>query len=233
MLIKGLQYSGGHPVLEKRLNQMADLILKSVNSSLEACNLQASESTVSNANASGSVNGSKEQQKIHTDTQLKDARIKLERWIDDIEKHPFLNKILTAHTIGKFHRLNGTMLARENNFIKAVEKFDKALFFVDDNPEYYLLKADACFAVNDYENGINALNKAVKLDVKYAVYWENMGDNLADQGKFNDAIAAYEQFFAASSENKMVLKKISQCFVGLGQLQAAKDILIELKRLCG
>ncbi len=225
MLIKGLKYSGGHLLLENRLNEMADLTIKSVNASLEIY-----ESTT--RNTPHDPKDFKDSQAAYKSDLLKSSRIKLGKWINDIEKHKFLENIFAKVKIGEFYRLNGIIRIRENKFVKAIENFDKAIVFVNDDPGYYLLKADACFALNDYDNGIDALNKAVKLDVKYAVYWENMGDNLAGQGKFNDAIAAYEQFFTASSENKMVLKKISRCFIELGQLQAAKDTLLQLKSLC-
>ncbi len=225
MLIKGLKYSGGHPVLEKRLNEMADDFIKFLNKLFETYESGSATSANNSDNAKNSTNSKKS-------AQLKDAHIQLEKWINDIEANTFLKNIISEKKLGEFYRLCGSLYVKGNNFVNAVENFGKAISFVNDNPEYHLLKADACFSISDYDSGVKALNQAVKLDVKFALYWENMGDNLAAQGKFNDAIAAYEQFFTASDENKMVLKKISQCFLELGDLQAAKNTLLQLKEIC-
>ncbi len=225
MLIKGMKYSGGHTLLEHRLHEMSDMILKYANKSLDEFDAQVSS-------GAGEAKASDNPNEIKKYDLLRDVHKKLEKWINDIEKHKILKNILTNEKISEFYRLNGTSYIKENKFKKAVDNFNKAISLIPNNPQYHLMKADACFAIGDYDNGIIALNNAVAIDVEYAQYWENMGDNLAKQGKFNDAIAAYEQFFTASPKNKMVLKKISQCFIELGQLDAAKNILVQLKNLC-
>ncbi len=225
MLIKGLQYSGGHILLENRFNEMSDMILKYADESLKKY-----ESLISNT--AEKAQAIDELDRMGKYDLVKDSHRKLKRWISDIEKHQFLGDVLTGKKVGEFYRFNGTFYVMKNKLTQAIENFDQAILYADNNPQYHLLKADACFAINDYENGVRSLNNAVSIDVEYAGYWENMGDNLAKQGRFNDAIAAYEQFFGASIKNKMVLKKISRCFIELGQLDAAKNTLVRLKSLC-
>ena len=162
---------------------------------------------------------------------LQEASELLEKWADDIQKNPVLVQALEKNKCAEFFRLYASTSVSQNKYEKAIKNFDKAIFYVDDNPEYYLLKADACFTVNDFDNGVVSLNQAVSLDKKYAQYWENMGDNLAKDGKFNDALAAYEQNMVALSDNRMILKKIAKCYLKLGQVEAANEALNQLKKI--
>lgn len=161
---------------------------------------------------------------------FKDIKTFIEKWIDDIENHDLLCDNLESKRCGKFFRFYAFILAKEGNFEKAIANFNKAIFYDDCDPESFLLKADACFAVNDFDNGVESLNRAVTLDRNYAQFWLNMGDNLAESGNFNDALAAYEQYMIAAPENRMVLKKIAQCYLQTGQVEAAREALHQLKQ---
>ncbi len=99
-----------------------------------------------------------------------------------------------------------------------------ALKFTPDNPDLYATAAELFFAMQDFTNGITHLNKAVELDRSYAVLWENMGDHLHQTGEINDAIAAYEQGFIAIPENINLLKKIGDCYLENGQIEAAREV---------
>ncbi|MCG8638478.1 MAG: DUF115 domain-containing protein [Desulfobacterales bacterium] len=158
-----------------------------------------------------------------------EAQARLERWMDDFSNYLRLRDVLPGQKLAEFYKLSGIVNVRQQKFSAALDAFNTAISIVGNDPEYHLLKSDACFAINDYDQGVEALNQAVILDVNYAQYWENMGDNLSASGNFNDALAAYEQFLRASPENRMVLKKISKCFLELGQLDAAKQALVQLK----
>ena len=160
---------------------------------------------------------------------VKTAQGRLDRWVDDFSNHPFLKDVLPVQKRAEFYKLYGVVHVKQQKISAALDAFNTAISIVGNDPEYHLLKSDACFAINDYDQGVGALNQAVILDVNYAQYWENMGDNLSASGNFNDALAAYEQFLKASPENRMVLKKISKCFLELGQLDAAKQALVQLK----
>ena len=160
-----------------------------------------------------------------------DAVILLKKWTEDIEKHEVLEETLKKEKCAGLYKLYGNALVREGRFEKAIENFERALSYDHDDAESYLLTADACFAVNDFNAGITALNNAVCLNREYAKYWENMGDNLLKNGQFNDALAAFEQFMLAVPENRLILKKIAKCYLELGQLEAAKEALNQLKSI--
>jgi tetratricopeptide (TPR) repeat protein len=56
-----------------------------------------------------------------------------------------------------------------------------------------------------------------------------MGDNLHRNGQSDAAIAAYEQCFIALPEHLGLLKKIGDCYLALGQMEAAREAYLQLK----
>lgn len=162
---------------------------------------------------------------------MQEERSIVENWIKDIETHNALKTVMDQRKCASLYRMSGSICVKEGRLERAIENFDNALLFSDDDPQIYLLKADACFAVEKYDCGIDSLNRAVALDKRYAQYWENMGDNLVEKGAFGDALAAYEQNILAAPENKMILKKIAKCYLALGQTEAANEALYQLRKV--
>jgi superkiller protein 3 len=52
---------------------------------------------------------------------------------------------------------------------------------------------DAYYRLKKYNEAIDAFQKAIEIDPKYAYAYNNMGIALRKQGKYNDAIAAYKK----------------------------------------
>ncbi len=77
--------------------------------------------------------------------------------------------------------------------------------------------------MNDYQHGVDFLNKAVILDKSYGIYWANIGDDLVKSKNFTDAILAFEQGFIALPEKQILLKKIGDCYKASGQIEAAQE----------
>lgn len=67
------------------------------------------------------------------------------------------------------------------------------------------------------EQAIGHLRKALAHDPKYSAAWKRLGKTLADTGRTDEAIAAYESGVRAAEEN--------------GDIQAAKEMRVFLKRL--
>lgn len=67
------------------------------------------------------------------------------------------------------------------------------------------------------EIAIGHLRKAVAHDPKYSAAWKRLGKTLAETGRIEDAIAAYESGIRAADEK--------------GDVQAAKEMRVFLKRL--
>jgi len=67
------------------------------------------------------------------------------------------------------------------------------------------------------EQAIGHLRKALAHDPKYSAAWKRLGKTLADTGRADEAIAAYESGVRAAEEK--------------GDIQAAKEMRVFLKRL--
>ena len=150
-------------------------------------------------------------------------------WHNDLEENKNLSSCLNAEQAAAFYRYYGNLLVSEKDFAGAVESFGKALALSPDNPDLHIFFMDALFAQEDFTRGINHLRKAVELDRNFALYWENIGDNLQKVGQINDAVSAYEQCFTVLPENIGLLKKMGDCYLAMDQPEAADEAYRQLK----
>ena len=77
--------------------------------------------------------------------------------------------------------------------------------------------ANEYLKLGQLEQAIGHLRKALVHDPKYSAAWKRLGQALADTGRIQDAIAAYEDGIRAAEEK--------------GDVQAAKEMRVFLKRL--
>ena len=155
---------------------------------------------------------------------INDVETILTIWHKGLEENKNLARCITDDQTAGFHRHYGDLLLTNEDLDGALKSMQAALKFTPDNPDLYATAAGLFFAMQDFTNGITHLNKAVELDRSYAILWENMGDHLHQTGEINDAIAAYEQGVIAIPENINLLKKIGDCYLGNGQLEAAREV---------
>ncbi len=160
-------------------------------------------------------------------SRYEDALIRT--WHRDLEENKNLSSCLSVEQAAEFYRYHGNLLVSENDFAGAVESFSKALAFSPNNPDLHIFIMDALFSQEEFTHGINHLKKAVELDRAYAQYWENMGDNLQKAGQIDDAVSAYEQCFIALPENVGLLKKMGDCYLAMGQPEAAQEAYKQLR----
>ncbi len=79
------------------------------------------------------------------------------------------------------------------------------------------------------QDGIGLLAQAVALNSDVAELWEELGDALLDSRDYDGAIAAYERCLLALPHHMELLKKIGDCYLALGQADAAKAAYEALK----
>ncbi|HEY7491524.1 MAG TPA: tetratricopeptide repeat protein, partial [Candidatus Tectomicrobia bacterium] len=163
------------------------------------------------------------------DNEREEAHARLAEWHDTLEKNNVLARCLSADTVAEFYRQYAIMLTDSRDYAGAITSLQAALACTPANPDLHISLADVFFTLEDYTSGITHLKKAVECDRNYAQFWENMGDNLHRHGQSDAAIAAYEQCFIALPEHLGLLKKIGDCYLALGQMEAAREAYLQLK----
>lgn len=159
---------------------------------------------------------------------LVDLTARLSFWCQELAGNAGLRQALGQETAALLYRFHGIALIESHDYPSAIKAFAAAITRTPQNPDLYLLYADAAFAVNDFTTGITSLDRAVKIDRSYGKYWEHIGDNLFANGQAEDAVAAYEKCFIVLPEKTTLLKKIGDCYLALDQPEAAR----EAYRLC-
>jgi Tfp pilus assembly protein PilF len=163
------------------------------------------------------------------DSEREEARALLEDWHGALEKNSVLASCLSPDTVAEFYRQYAIMRLDTKEYVEAIESFQAALTHTPARSDLHISLADVFFTLGNYPHGIAHLHKAVEGDRNYARFWENMGDNLCRTGQFDAAIAAYEQCFMALPEHLGLLRKIGDCYLALGQMEAAKEAYLQMK----
>ena len=150
-------------------------------------------------------------------------------WLADLAANKPLASVIDSNRTAQLYRARGVFLADRKDYSQAAAAFNNALDLTPDDPVLHIGLTDMFFAMEQYPQGISHLNKAVSLDVVYAVYWEEIGDSLAEAAQHEDALAAYERCFTLLPERIHLLKKIGDCAMASGQLEAAREAYLQLK----
>ncbi len=153
----------------------------------------------------------------------------IDAWLADLAANDRLASVIGPDRIARFHRARGIILAEANDYPLAIEAFNNALCLTPDDPALHINLTDMYFALGQYPQGIAHLDKAVSLDSAYVVYWEAIGDSLAEAAQHEEALTAYEKCFTTLPERVHLLKKIGDCYMATGQLEAAKEAYLLLK----
>ena len=98
-----------------------------------------------------------------------------------------------------------------------VENLEALLAKGTDNALLRFGLANEYLKLGQLEQAIGHLRKALVHDPKYSAAWKRLAQALADTGRTQDAIAAYEDGIRAAEEK--------------GDVQAAKEMRVFLKRL--
>lgn len=155
----------------------------------------------------------------------------LKAWIDLLIDENTIRQCIPEDVKIAFFRHYGKILLDEKKFDKALENYKCALTLLPDRPELYIALTDLCFSMEEFDTGLKYLRAAVSLDRNFAVYWNNIGDNLSDRGDFQGAIFSYENYFAVMPEKIEVLRKIEECYLKLGNSEAAQEAQRQFENL--
>ncbi|MBU0970065.1 MAG: DUF115 domain-containing protein [Proteobacteria bacterium] len=157
----------------------------------------------------------------------------LRAWVGLLIKADPIHQCIPRDVQVAFFRHYGKILLDEKKFDKVFENYKSALSLMPDMPELYVALTDLCFSMEKFDEGFQYLRTAVSLDRNYAVYWNNIGDNLQARGDFKGAIISYENYFTAFPKKIESLKKICDCHLNLGNMEAAEDAQRQFENLKG
>ncbi|MCK5099377.1 MAG: DUF115 domain-containing protein [Desulfobacteraceae bacterium] len=155
----------------------------------------------------------------------------IDSWLDDLSSNKQLAYIIGDDNASQLYQYKGIILTNNEELDSAIMHFNKSLDILPENPALHILLTNIYFAKQEYPQGIYHLKQAVSLDSVYAVYWEEIGDELMQSGQFEDALAAFENCFVILPERVHLLKKIGDCYKETGQLEAAREAYTKLNIL--
>lgn len=126
-----------------------------------------------------------------------------------------------ADLLPAVYYLRARCAAQKEDQIAAIQDLQKALILNPDEPHWRAFLARNLLEAGRFDEGLAALQQAVKIDPQTAVLWEELGDTLMDAGDFRGAAQAFEQCFVALPDHVEPLRKIGDCYLQCNQYQAA------------
>jgi len=150
-------------------------------------------------------------------------------WFDGFETYGTLVSLLKKASLGRFYQYAGNYFVAVSDLEHARYCFKKSLIHDPANLDVYIFLTDVFFAQGKFQEGVESLQKAVSQNRTYGKYWEIIGNNLAQKGEVQDAVSAYEQALLAIPENSEPLKKMGECYLTMGNREAAQEALKHYK----
>ena len=135
----------------------------------------------------------------------------------------------SSELISHIFLYKGKLLIFQKKYQNALSILKSAMEYAPDDYDIHSAIIDTLFITGDFNEAIAALNNAVKLDKKFAAYWETIGDSLQCSGQPEDAIIAYENCFINLPSNINILRKMGDCYTAAGQLEAARAAYEQFK----
>lgn len=153
----------------------------------------------------------------------------INEWYQNAMDQKSLFDSISTELVSNIFLYQGKLFLHKKNYPNVLSSLKSAMEYSPNDHEIHSTTIDTLFITGDFNGAIEALNKAIKLDNKFAAYWETIGDSLQSTGQNEDAIIAYENCFLYLPDNINLLKKIGDCYMGTDQLEAAKAAYEQLK----
>ncbi len=174
----------------------------------------------------------KDLEKIKSDIDADDYRESaqlINEWHQNARDQKSLFNCLSTELVSHIFLYKSKLLLSQNDHQAALSSLSEAMEYSPAVSDIHSLTIDTLFVTGDFNRAIEALNNAIKVDNKFAAYWETIGDSLESAGQNNDAILAYEKCFMYLPDNINLLKKIGDCYMATDQLEAARTAYEQLK----
>lgn len=119
-------------------------------------------------------------------------------------------------------KLIGNKLFEEGKYSEALQKYDEALEYDDENPALYTNKAGCYVKLEDYEKALKSSQVAKKLDPKWLKSYFREGEAYLLMKEYGDAAASFWEGWNLEPSNK-VFKDAFDKAVKLGKAQNKKQ----------
>jgi hypothetical protein len=153
----------------------------------------------------------------------------INEWYQNAMDKKDLFENFSSELISHIFLYKGKLLIFQKKYPDALSILKSAMQYAPNDHDIHSAMIDTLFITGDFNEAIAALNHAIKLDKKFAAYWETIGDSLQSAGQPEDAVIAYENCFINLPENINTLKKMGDCYTALGQLEAARAAYEQFK----
>jgi hypothetical protein len=165
---------------------------------------------------------------IDSDNYQEPAELINEWYQNAIDQKDLFNS-LSVELVSNIFLYQGKLFLSQKDYQNALASLKEAMEYSPNGHDIHSITIDTLFVTGDFNGAIEALNKAIKVDTKFAAYWETIGDSLQSASQNKDAILAYEKCFMHLPDNINLLKKIGDCYMATDQLEAAKAAYQQLK----
>ena len=159
-------------------------------------------------------------------------------WLDECDRAPLFSfrkiiaeRILSLEeTTDENHERITKLLIEVTKFFFAREEEGVAIMLLEkavnkrfrENALLTARLARFLVAAGRFDEGIQRLEAATRIDPDTAVLWEEIGDALASQQDVQTALVAYEKCSHALPSRWEVLRKIGDCYAAMGKPAAAR-----------
>jgi len=136
---------------------------------------------------------------------LLDKKDMIQNWIQTIQEIPQIHSCLSFEHLGLLMYFQGKIQFVTGQKSEALTFFQKSVIYLPQDAGLTIKIADLFLCSFDYEQGLGFLNRAIDLEPGHASYWEDLGDYLYKNHKFDEAASAYEEairYFPSKSEIK-------------------------------
>ncbi len=171
-------------------------------------------------------------QKIKSDTDTVNysgSTNLINEWYQNAMDQKKLFDSLSADLVSNIFLNKAKLFLSQKDYSNALTNLKIAMGYSPKDHDIHSTIIETLFITGDFNNAIEALNIAIDVDIKFAAYWETIGDSLQADGQHEDALIAYEKCFINLPDNINLLKKMGDSYMATDQLEAAKTAYQQLK----
>ncbi|MGQ9608470.1 MAG: tetratricopeptide repeat protein [bacterium] len=170
-----------------------------------------------------------------TEDKYNEAEETLNYLVSMLENENSINESKYKDDLESIHFTLGLILEKQNKYVEALNHFHKVVKIDELNEKAFNHLGICCNAVGMHEEAETFFAKASKLDKHYADPVINLGKLYYAQGKFKEAISAFEHYLELKKElgddhvENEILDLLDDSYVHIGETRKTSENLNEIK----